>query len=310
MGISKSQCSWMVEGVKSTSGNTMTFYKTNFNMPVPCLFNGSSDENNGFMCVRYCDIGWTSQGLVGFCPGYEVALQDSLFRWCVSDGSCLNGNSCICQKWCRSGCIMGTNARTVNINISSSPGYYTITWWELMQNTGVAGWEMCCTGTYCAHSCATWISGNDVSIPVCNICSDFSPPSTSQCSSTLTGSIWVGTDCKLHYINANRWEHTITGTDNGIVISTSPGAIWISTGINAHYLHWLGSDCHDYSAPWRICQFCSTFTNGAPANPAPGASYAGSIWVDNQFGWTHLSYIGCDGNKYLTGGANYPYQAP
>jgi hypothetical protein len=83
--------------------------------------------------------------------------------------------------------------------------------------------------------------------------------------------------------------------------------MWID---NSCYLNWVGSGGDIYRAKWRICQFCSSFTNGAPANPSPGSSYAGALWVDNQFGWTHLSYIGCDGNKYLTGAGNYPYTAP
>ncbi|HEY0090417.1 MAG TPA: hypothetical protein VGB37_16325, partial [Candidatus Lokiarchaeia archaeon] len=84
-------------------------------------------------------------------------------------------------------------------------------------------------------------------------------------------------------------------------------SIWID---NSHYLHWTGCDGIDYRTPWRICQFCSSFTNGSGPNPSPGSSYAGALWVDNEFGWTHLAYIGCDGNKYITGGANYPYTAP
>jgi len=303
--VSKSMCSWMVEGVKATTGNIMTFYKTNFNMPVPDLFSGCSNCDCGFMCLRYCDIGWTSQGLTGFYPGYEVALQDTIFRWETCGGESLDGYTCLCQKWCRSGCVMGTNATYAHI---VQPEYYW-SWYELMQNTGVAGWEICCTGTYCALSCATCVSGSDLSISACTICTDFAAPSVSQCSSTLRGSIWVGADNGLHYINSNCWEHVITGCDCGAGFG-SCGALWIGTGTDANYLFWVGCDGHTYRAPWKICQFCSTFSNGAPVNPAPGAGYAGSLWMDCQFGYTHLAYIGCDGNKYLAGGANYPYVAP
>ena len=306
MAITKTLCSWIIEGVKSTSGNTMTFWKTNFNMPVPCLYDGTSDWNAGWMCTRYNDIGFTSQSLAAFYPGYEVALADSIHRWSVSGGDCLNGLICETLTWYRGVTCIGGYSGPRCVNISSSSGTTTCTWSEMMTNTGIAAWEICGDGTYCTVSQATCVSGNDASIAACTICLDFgNVPSTGQCSAALTGSIWVeGID--LHYINANKWEHVMIGSDNGLA-SAQCGAIWID---NSHYLHWIGCDCHDYSATWKICQFCSTFSNGAPVNPSPGAGYKGAIWVDNQFGSTHLAYIGCDGNKYLTGGANYPYLAP
>lgn len=297
-------CSWIVEGVCSTSGNIMTFWKTNFNMPVPCLFNGSSDYDAGFMAARYCDIGWSSRALTGFCAGYEIALADGLARWCV-DSDSLNGIGCMTLRWYRGAtCLFGYGG-LICIDLSAPPGYWQSSWYESMTNIGVAGWEVCCNGTYCTIAQVANYSGGDVSIGACTICLDFgSVPDVSQCSSSLRGTIWVeGED--LHYINANCWEHTIVGS--GYASTANVGAIFID---NSHYLNWVGESGTVYQAPWRICQFCSTFSNGAPANPAPGASYAGAIWVDNQFGWTHLSYIGCDGNKYLAGGGNYPYQAP
>jgi len=280
----------------------MTFWKTNFNMPVPCVFDGCSNCADGFMDARYCSIGGTSQGLVGFYPGYEVAVADGLYRWETGSGECLNGIARIDLDWYRGAtCILGARQQ-VCIDI----GELYINWHEKLFNIGIAGWEICCNGTYCTNAKSVNVSGDDLSISDCNICIDFSPPSTSQCSSALMGSVWVEGN-NLNYINANCWEHVITGDCQSAAGASTDGAMWID---NSHYLNWVGADCNVYRAPWRICQFCSTFSNGPPANPSPGAGYAGALWVDSQFGYTHLSYIGCDGNKYLTGAGNCPYIAP
>jgi len=290
----------MLQGVCSTSGNIMTFWKTNFNMPVPDLFGGSSTYDAGFMAARYGNIGSMSIGLTGFYPGYEVAVADGLYRWETYGGECLNGIVRLDLDWYGGATCYAGARQQVCVNIGED--YQT--WWERMYNTGIAGWEICCNGTYCIKAQAVNVSGDDLLIGAVNICSDFgSVPSVAQCQ---VGPIWVeGND--LHYWNGNGWEHVMVGDCVGNPGAGKQGSLWID---NSHYLHWVGADCNDYRAAWRICQFCSTFSNGAPANPSPGASYKGSIWIDQQFGYTHLSYIGCDGNKYLAGAGNYPYVAP
>lgn len=311
MGCSKYLCLWVPQGVQATNGNIMTFWKTNFNMPVPCMWSGPSDMSNGFISVRNHDLAFTSQALPSFQPGFELAVADSLYVYCVSDGSRLCGTAGLYLGWWRSGgCGIGGGVTTVSINITAPAHGWSAQWYESMQNTGIAGWEVAsppALQTLCVQSCAVTCSGDNVSIPNCCITFDIgSIPATAQCSSTLRGSIWVDSlSQNLNYINANCWQQYMIGVDNGLVFGSCPGSLWID---NSHYLHWIGSNSHDYSACWRICQFCSTFTNGAPVNPAPGAACMGKLWMDSQFGSTHLAYIGCDGNKYLTGGGCYPYQ--
>lgn len=309
MSCSKWLCLWVPEGVQSCSGNIMTFYKTNFNMPVPYLFGGGSDMYNGFMSTRNCDLKFTSQLLTGFQPGFELAVADSLYVWCVSDGSSLSGTAGLYLGWWRSGgCGIGGQVTNVSVNINAPACGWAATWFESMNNTGIAGWEVASppiTQSLCVQSCATTVSGGNVSIPNCCVSFDLGPiPATAQCSSALRGSIWVDSFThNLNYINANCWQQYMVGVNLGVAFGATDGAIWID---NNCYLHWIGGGV-DYRACWRICQFCSSFTNGAPPNPSPGASYAGSLWVDSQFGSTHLAYIGCDGNKYLTGGGCCPY---
>ena len=50
------------------------------------------------------------------------------------------------------------------------------------------------------------------------------------------------------------------------------------------------------------------FSNSSGPNPNPGAGYAGALWMDGEFGWTHLAYIGCDGAKYITGAGRDPIE--
>ena len=108
-----------------------------------------------------------------------------------------------------------------------------------------------------------------------------------------------------------RFLYFSNGIDkNGDIIGFTggtAGSIWVD---NSNYLHWLNSSGVDYRAKWRINQFESSFENGAGFNPNPGSSYAGALWVDNEFGWTHLAYIGADGSKYLVGSGDYPYTYP
>lgn len=305
MAIYKSVCSWVPKGICSTNGDIANFWRTNAAMPIPDLKSGSYSFNSGWMAARYCDIGGSSQGLIDFCPGYGVGVADGLFRWCLTNGSCLNGITCVNLFWYRGSTCIGGPSILVCLDGQADPGSWYWMIYETMSTTAVWDTAVCCDGTYCTKAYACTISGDDSSISSCDICFDFGGvPSVSKCSSLLTGSIWVEGD-DLAYINACRWENKITGTCQGS--GASPGAIWID---NSHYLNWANSGGCWFQAPWRICQFCSWFGCGAPDNPSPGASYAGSIWVDDEFGCTHLAYIGCDGNKYLAGGGDYPYSAP
>jgi len=305
MACGTSSQGWVIGAVCSTSGNIMNFYKSNFNMPVPCLFDGSSDCSSGFMAARCNNIGGTSHSLAGtWYPGYELALADYLPVWWADEGTCTDGYGCMCMQWYIPGGAINSNKTSVHVIVTSTPGWCSWSWYETMTNTGLAGWEICDTGTHsvCNVMQVTNTSGDAVAIGACTVSFDLGGvPSTTQCSSAYVGHIWVeGND--LAYVNANQWKHKIVGSCQGS--GADAGAVWID---NSHYLNWTNSGGCWFKAPWRICQFASTFTNGSPANPSPGAGYAGALWVDNQFGWTHLSYIGCDGNKYLAGAGHYPY---
>ncbi len=302
MSILKDQTAHIVEGLIMTNGVDHKVWKTNFNMPVSDLFTGSSTMIDGYV-QTYCnamDYSTRDLGSLGICPGFEVGESVVQFYWCVFDDS-LNGVGCRRQCMTRGVSIIASVAGSTNVNISAGPGNWEWQSYQMLLLTGADSDEVCISCAYCADTRVTCTSGGDVSIPNCNIdlCWD-GVPSVARCSAALRASIWVEGN-NLNFINANCWEHSMTGNCQGS--GGGSGAIWID---NTHYLNWVNSSGDIYKACWRLCQFFSTFTNSSPANPAPGASFKGAIWADGEFGETHLAYIGCDGNKYLTGAGRDP----
>jgi len=302
MGILKAQTAHIVEGLLMCNGIDHKVWKTNFNMPVSCLWTGDCTMENGWI-QTYCNqMESTSRdlGALGICPGFEVAESIVTFYWCVCNAS-LAGNACLRQCWTRGVSVIASAASPASINISAGEDEWEWQFYQMAYMTGLDSDEVCVNCTYCTDTRATCTSGDDVSIANCNLnlCWE-GVPSTNRCSSTLRGSIWVEGN-NLHFINANCWEHSIAGSCIGS--GGDSGAIYIDTN---HYLNWVNSGGCVFQACWRICQFCSTFTNSSGPNPSPGAGYAGAIWADCEFGWTHLAYIGCDGHKYITGAGRDP----
>ncbi len=297
MTIFKTQTSHLVEGLLMTNSIDHVMWKTNFNMPIKDLFNGSFTPTDGFV-TTYCNcFDSSTRSVATLCPGFEVMDFVTQFLWCVTDSSCLNGIACIRQCFDRASVNFATFNRSICVNIQAPPSGFTFQGQQQIAVTGIDTDEVCCDAFYCANARATCTSGNDVSISNCCIPTQLCgvPFPTTCFASGCRGAIWVeGND--LHYINDRCWEHAIQGTQ--VNTGANGGALYVDLN---HTLHWTNSGGCVFCAPWRLCQFCSTFTNSSGPNPAPGASCQGAIWVDAEFGETHLAYIGCDGNKYLAG---------
>lgn len=304
MSILKAQTPHVVEGITMCNGKNHKVWCTNFNMPVSCLWSGACTMQHGWVSSYngIMDFSSRSLGALGLYPGYEVAESIVTYYWCVDNDS-LNGTGYLRQCWTRGSNTFVNASSYINVNISAPPGYYTWTFWQMAYMTGIDSDEVCASTTYHADTRVTASSGDDISIPNCRISMDWlGVPSTNRCSSSLRGSIWVEGN-NLHFINSNRWEHSMTGDNQGGAGSGKQGHMWID---NSHYLHWVGADCNNYRAKWRVCQFCSTFSNSSGPNPSPGAGYKGAVWADSEFGETHLAYIGCDGHKYIAGAGRDP----
>ena len=99
MACGTNSTAWIIGGVTATNTNIMNMYCSNFNIPVPNLFNGSSDCTNGWMSARCNNIGGTSHSLTGiWYPGYEFAFADYLTSWWVDEGTCIEIGRASCRE--------------------------------------------------------------------------------------------------------------------------------------------------------------------------------------------------------------------
>jgi len=278
----------------------MRFWDTNFNMPVTNILDaGGWQEYVGPNNLWHIDTSFNFAATDGnyspiLYPGREALLFTGLTHW---DNTGTGGNTTIyLQARNPSGVSIASYSYNYNVPASSPWAEFSA-----LFNVGVAPWEVSTSGTFYFDM---WTTGWDAtgtsttSYSFSNV-----PTSTQSPGSSYSGSIWVeGTT--LCFINANGWKEIIPGVVQSFPGAT-PGAMWIDTNNN---LSWVGNDGNVYIPGNKIQQFYSYFSNGAPGSVyAPG--HEGSIWVDNQFGWTHISYIGNNGYKWLTGGGKDPYTA-
>ncbi len=304
------QCLWAAKGIKATNGNYITQFRANANMPHTSPYTGGDCYDSGKICTFY----GTSQSydLATFCRGHEVLQGLAMYRYTVCDSAtdCLNGRYCHCLQWVHcDGCVLWTSNAINCIDIPApGVGFWTWQYHQWWLQIGANAWEMNVDGNHCIRSCVTCYSGDDLGTG-CISCLTPTGNNPTAVSAGCRGSIWIEDNCLFYRPEQTTedFEQYIVGTCLGNVTSTYAGSMWIDT---THYLHWVGSTGNHYCVPWRLCQFCSVFGNSAGNNPAPGAGYAGAIWADGEFGYSHLAYIGCDGNKYIVGGGNWPYSAP
>ena len=286
-----------VQNYNDTS-KKMTWFKTNFNMPVPYYMADNSPFTRYVGCWNYLTE-TTSYDLTGFVPGYEICNGCAIFDWDNDSGSTYEINTNLYVEWANpdlSNVYWVTNG--YNFTYSLPAGYWMEVWFG--GNIGCAEWEVNDNDIWHFRASAVGTPNTavvDTAVTMTNC------PSTSQLGSTKSGYIWVeGND--LCYICANQWKHTIGGVDNGAAPGVSKaGYFWLETNV----LHWVGANGHDYYIPWTIKQVASFYGNGPTGEENAGVEKYGMIWVDNEFGWTHLAYIASDGYKYLIGAGDNPY---
>jgi hypothetical protein len=237
----------------------------------------------------------TSYDLAGYVPGLEICIGTHT----ISLDGPLNGTvNLLFGYYNPSGNLLGScwNTWTFDVNIASGDTWTYVNYG--LMNTGCAFWEIAQSATY---SFRTYLTGAITLSKTTNL--TFSNvPSTTQLDPSYAGHIWVDGNY-LAIVNANQWVHRILGTDQGYVGGT-PGYIWMDTSSN---ISWISEDGHKRTAPWKIKQFASWFFNGPTGERYAGTDKAGTIWMDYEFGRTHLAYIGYDGYKYLCGAGDYPY---
>lgn len=275
----------------------MTFFKTNFNMPVEDVFGDVTTQTQTDGMLDYINEA-TSYSLTGFVPGYEVCVGTAVWLFDNTTGSgTYNVNTGLYSNWRDSSLnVLVAGLNNWNYTATIPVGYWSYQVHSL--NIGVASWEISSSATYKFRSQAAGtpnISLNNTDVTITNC------PSVSTTGNI--GYIWVeGSD--LCFINANNFKHTMVGTDGGSNVGTA-GYIWIDS--SNYLLNWIGSNGHKFTAKWKVKQFASVFSNGPTGATYAGTSYSGTLWLDDEFGYTHLAYIAPDGYKYLTGAGDDPY---
>lgn len=294
------------KGVRNNtdSSKKFTWFKTNFNMPVPNLLSPNTTWTRYNGPVVYLSE-QTTYDLTGFIAGYEICNGAAVWDWENNSGSTYTVSSDLSVAWRDS---------SLNLLVGPYTNYYTITvapfQWQsywLGANIGVAHWEVSnakgstyyfranSTGTPAVGTVSTTVTMNNI-------------PSTS--SNGTPGYIWVEGN-NLCYVTGgdsayptDYRKQTMVGVQSGYTGATA-GHLWIDT--STQKLNWIGSDGYKYVAKWCVKQFASLYQNGPTGATFAGTSKAGYIWADREFGQTHLAYIGSDGYKYLTGGGDDPY---
>lgn len=268
------------------------FWRANFNIPTP-------DPGSEFFTVQNEA---TDFDLSNFVPGLEICAFDSRV---YIDGPMSTSESFdvdIELKKPDASTVIASYSYTgyPDSDIPSDEIWYWVYWF----NIGVASWEVDVDGTYYFETTVTGdVSGSKTTqVDFLNV------PDTTQISESREGAIWVEGNY-LAMVNANGFKHRILGTTVGNSGNT-PGYIWLSDNSSDGtdgYVCFIDDSGEKRSAPWRIKQFESSFSNSANGEIYAGTSEAGKMWMDTEYGYTHIGYINNDGYKYIFGAGNYPY---
>ena len=287
------------EGVENNvSGTFFYWWKSNFNMPVPNIIDNTSGWTQTDGPFNYYNEA-TSFDLTGFSPGFEAMVGFVVFSVENTGATTYNINTLIRARW------TDPSLNTINYFAYDVPWVYSLapgdwTGYEFGGNVGVASWEIGGNGNYHFRSSLTGVpdtATHDTPVTITNC------PSTSMLPSGKEGYIWVEGD-NLCYVNYNLWKHSMIGLNVGYVDVNKAGYFWMDT---SSVLHWIGDSGDEFIAEWEVQQFASTWSNSATHATNAGTSKRGYMWVDNEFGNTHLAYIGYNGYKFLTGAGDYPY---
>lgn len=291
------------EALTFTNGNIHNGWCTPFGMPYKPIDTGAISYANGVISSRH---GAKSiYDLTGFQNGLEAFLGDIHYKYHVDNGSSLCGCG---WAWSQ---LLGTCDEVIDstgflviVDLTSVPGGWSYQFWFTEWVEGVDYDEFDENGTFKLRGGVTdWAGDDNVGFNTQTCCYTICC-APSMCFISNPGSLWVeGND--IAWSSSQGYKHNQAG--NCIGTGGTPGAVYIDTN---HYLNWANSGGNVYRAPWRLCQFCDFFNGMPPANPSPGPAYAGAFWVEQQSDGIMLAYIGCDGNKYLSGYGCEPDKVP
>lgn len=257
-------------------------------------FNPSSNTGGGFQTWDYWadpsdfwpgPVVYSSTGafdLTGYQYGIEVAMFVLKFQSSVSDSGTYT------HTWKDPD---GNTIMTYSASWSCPGAGY---WWCCWSAAGMkaAGAEIHKNGTYTVQYSVTGTYGSlsgSVTFTVSNY--------PAQTSTSNIGRIWVE-GANLCFICNQGYKIVVPNDGSGSYVDiTKAGTVWAETNGKLAYI--------DSSGNKRMTKLGDRFgydswTTEIPS--APGASYAGSVWVSTaNEGDTYLMLISADGNKYRIG---------
>lgn len=275
----------------------MTWWKSNFNMPVPNIWG----NNTGWVAWSgVFTYHWTATSfdLTWFNNWWEVIAAVSWVHW--EEWEWDDTTHTFKQTWRdTSWSIMFTHSSDIYVE------YIPIWDWFLERQTAsnqwIAPWEINQSWTY---SCTVEVSGSEINLSqVYNVTFNNVPAFPWYKS---PGYVWVEWD-QLAYTSANGFTHKIDWFWASTVVSSNTWSIWVDTAaISAMYFIW--TSWRKLTTPWTLKQFASTWSNWAPS--AVSGQTPWYVYMDSQFWYTHISYIDKSWDKILIGDWHYPYQDP
>lgn len=279
------------------------WFQTNFNMPIHDFVSGGAFTR--FDGPVTYDGEATSFDLTGFSPGFEICNGAAVYDFDnTGGGGSRSISTTVVLKWTDTSNVPLNGAVYTAVVSTSIPAGSWFDYW-LGANIGFESSEIATSTTYDFRSST---SGTPTIPEVVTAISFTNVPTITTLSSNDMGYMWVEGN-NLAYVNASQWKHSMAGVAIGATGKT-PGYIWVDDGLSTgtpNALHWVGNDGKDYTNAWQVQQFASFYSNSSTSAVFAGTTRAGYIWVDDQFGQTHLGYIGYDGFKYLTGAGVNPY---
>lgn len=279
----------------NSSWTQMTWWKTNFNMPVPNIFDDNSNYQKTTWMLTALEE-WTVFDLTWFRQWWELIAAASTF---AIDWPYSNWTINLYQEWKKPDwTVMFTNWPYI-WNPWDVPSWYW-QWYQIVSNQWVAPWEVDVSWTYkCRVYTTWWISqSQDFNVTFNNV------PAYSWYKTPWY--LWINWN-KLEYTSANWFAHSIEWTKL-TTLEESSRYWYVWTEENDTRLFYWASDWQIYTPQLNIKQFASSFSNWAPWTVSWKQPWY--IYADNQFWWTHLSHIAWDWYKYLIWDWHNPYINP
>ena len=298
------------KGVQNVnSGNIMTMWKTQFNMPVPDIFTTSPtyslanwpfsffSEASSFDFAGF-EVGW--EALFGV-TCLEITWPTSAWAYVIIEQTWKNPLGGIqFDQWGYSFLSNAINLPVMTAGQKAGCFY--------LSNQGVESYEFGMNGT---HTLGINVSGSVFGSLISSFTLSNVPNTTNI--PLYSWYIWVEWE-NLCFISSLYDKHSIVGTNLWNIGTAGSGAFWV----NGEDIEWVSASGNKYTSWFSLTtkekrsmrQVASVFSWWATWSTFAGVSKVGYIWVDTEFWNQHIAYIWQSWYKNLLYSWNYPWVAP